>query len=72
MILGEIEASTSKNTSQYAEATSPRYVNRPAAWGFGLCEVEQIMTPATRPTRRAISGAAARTCRRTSVDVDDE
>ena len=49
VVLGGIEASTSKNTWRHPEALYARYFKQLAAWGYGLSEVEHIVTTVATP-----------------------
>ncbi|MEO7018412.1 MAG: ParB N-terminal domain-containing protein [Leifsonia sp.] len=50
VVLGGIEASTSKNTWRHPGATYARYFEHLAVWGYGLSEVEQIVVTAAAPS----------------------
>lgn len=50
VVLGGIETSTSKNTWRHPEAIYARYFEQLAAWGYGLSDVELIVTATATAT----------------------
>jgi len=50
IVLGGIEASTSKNTWRYPEPTKAAYFSQLAAWGYSLSDVEQLVVNAAATT----------------------
>ncbi|AWB88130.1 ParB/RepB/Spo0J family partition protein [Mycetocola zhujimingii] len=55
-VLGGIEDSTSKETWRYPNPINARYFTQLAAWGYGLSDVEKIVTTPkeTEPTSEAV------------------
>ncbi|POH62979.1 chromosome partitioning protein [Cryobacterium zongtaii] len=62
IVLAGIEDSTSKETWRYPNATSARYFEQLAAWGYGLSGVEQIVIDAVaeKAATKAAEAVAAK------------